>query len=92
MILPGLPELSAGAAEEFGGLSFQHSERVAEWMELWLTDEEVNVLGHEDVAVEKKPVSSAESFEGVQEDGSGVVVVKVAFTPVTAPAMSALVT
>jgi hypothetical protein len=37
----------------------------------------MNVLGHEDVAVEEELVTAAEGFEGVQEDGSGVVVVEI---------------
>jgi len=43
----------------------------------------MDVLGHEDVAVEEELVATAEGFEGVQECGLGVVVVQVGETVVT---------
>jgi hypothetical protein len=44
-------------------------------MQLGLGEEKVNVLGHEDVAEEKKAVTSAQGFEGPFEDDAGMVVV-----------------
>ena len=83
VVVAGLPELGAGALEEFGGFAFEGSERVVQSVELWFAEKHVDVLGHEDVAVAINLVASTEGFESVQEDGSGVVVVEVGKTVVT---------
>jgi hypothetical protein len=40
-------------------------------------EEQVDVLGHEDVAEDEEVMSLAEPFEGLEEDGAGVIVVEV---------------
>jgi hypothetical protein len=46
-------------------------------MELWFAQEHMDMLGHEDVAVEIEAVASTEGFESVEKDCAGVVVVEV---------------
>ena len=53
-------------------------------MEFGFAEEQMDVLRHEDVAVEKELVAVAEGFEGVEKDCAGVVVVEVGETVVTA--------
>jgi hypothetical protein len=64
-------------------LSFERSKRVVEAMELWFAEEQMDVLWHEDVAVEEELVAATKGFEGVEKDCAGVVVVEVGETVVT---------
>jgi hypothetical protein len=83
VVIAGLPELRADAFEEFGGLSLEGSQSIAKPMEFWFAEEHVDVLGHEDIAVEKELVASAEGFEGVEEGDAGVIVIQVGEAVVT---------
>lgn len=42
----------------------------------WFGDQQVHVLGHEDVSEDVELVAGAEFFEGVLEGGAGVVVME----------------
>lgn len=74
VVITLLPELGPDAFEELGSLSFQSPKRVVETVQLWLGEKEVDVLRHEDVAENEELVSLPEYFEGVQEDGAGMIV------------------
>lgn len=52
-------------------------------MELRFGEEQMDMLGHEDVAEEEELVTLAEGFELVQEGGPGIVIVEVRQTVVT---------
>ena len=58
-------------------MSFECSERVVEPMQPWFAEEQMDVLWHEDVAVEEELVAATKGFEGVEEDCAGGVVVEV---------------
>jgi hypothetical protein len=77
VIVPGLPELSSFAFEELGGLGLEDSYGCGQRVELRFGEEQVDVLGHDDVAEEEELVSLADSFEGFFEDDAGVVVVEI---------------
>lgn len=77
VVIAGLPELRPRAFEEFGRLSFEGSKRVVEAMQFWFAEEQVDVLRHQDVGEHIELVATAESFQHVQEDDSGVIVVEV---------------
>jgi len=83
VVVAGLPELGAAAFEELGGFALKDANDCREWAKLWFGEEKVDVLRHEDVAEEVELVALAESFEGVEEDDAGVVVVQVGQPVVT---------
>ncbi len=77
VVVAGLPEVLAVAFEALRGFVFEDVESYSQGVGFGFGDEEMDVLGHEDVAVEKETVTSAESFEFFEECGAGVVVVEV---------------
>lgn len=83
VVVVELPEARAVAFELFRCLGFEGTEDAAEGGLGWLAEEQVDVLGHEDVAEDVKLVLLSYAFEGVEEDGAGVVVVEVGETVVT---------
>jgi hypothetical protein len=50
IVVAGLPEVVAGAFEEFGGLSLENSDGGGEDAVLGFAEKEMNVLGHDDMA------------------------------------------
>jgi hypothetical protein len=52
-------------------------------MELRFGEQQMDVLGHKDVAEDEELVADAESFEGIFEGGSGGIVVEVRTSTVT---------
>jgi hypothetical protein len=71
IVVARLPEVIAGALEEFGGFSLEDSEGGGELVVLWFAEEEVDVFGHEDVGVEAEVVGAASSFDDLFEDVFG---------------------
>ena len=69
VVVAGLPEVLAGAFEEFRGFSFDDAERRGESVVRWLAEEEVDVLGHEDVGVEGEVMGSASLLDDLFEEG-----------------------
>jgi len=68
VVVTGLPELFAGAFEEFGGFAFDDSEEGGEGVGFWFAGEEVNVLGHEDVGVDGEVVGVPRLFDDLFEN------------------------
>jgi hypothetical protein len=68
VVIAGLPEVLAGASEEFGGFALEHAEGGGYGSYLWLRHEEVDVLGHEDVAEDREVVADVEGFDHVLDD------------------------
>ncbi len=52
----------AGAAEELGGFALENAEGGGYGSCLWFRHEEMDVLGHEDVAEDGEVVADAEGF------------------------------
>ena len=71
VVVTGLPEVFAGAFEEFGGLSLDDSQGGGEGAVWGFGDEEVDVLRHEDVGVEGEAVGEAGLFDDLFEDVFG---------------------
>lgn len=92
VVVAALPELLAVAFETFGGFVFEYVQSDGERVKLRLGDEEVDVLGHEDVTEDIKLVAGTESFEFFEEDGSGAVVVEIGKTAVTTEGDEVIVT
>ena len=69
VVIARLPEVVAGAFEEFRGFSFHDSEGGGEVF--WFAEEEVDVFGHEDVGVEEEVVGAAGPFDDLFEDFFG---------------------
>ena len=63
VVVAGLPEVVAGAFDEFGGLAFYDSEGGGEGVGFGFAEEEVGVFGHQDVGVEEEVVGAAGSFD-----------------------------
>ena len=68
VVVAGQPEVLAGAAEELGGFAFKDAEGGGYGSYLWFGHEEVDVLGHEDVAEDGEVVADAEGLEHVLDD------------------------
>ena len=64
-------------------MAFEDADGRREWTAFWFGQEKVDVLGHEDVAVEKEMVTLAEPFQCFFKDSSGMIVVQVRETAVT---------
>ena len=71
VVVAGLPEVFAGASEKFGGFALEHAEGGGYGSYLWLRHEEMDVLGHKDVAEDREVVAGAEGFEHVLDDVFG---------------------
>jgi hypothetical protein len=71
VVIAGLPEVVAGAFEEFGGLAFDDSEGGGEGVGFGFTEEEMEVFGHQDVGVEEEVVGAAGAFDCLFEDFFG---------------------
>ena len=65
----GEPEVRVVADEVLGGFLFEDFEGGAKWVVEGFGEEEVDVLGHEDVAVEVEGVGLAEVFEVLLDYG-----------------------
>ncbi len=83
VVVAALPELLAVAFEPFGGLCLQGAEDVFELLLSGLAEQEVDVLGHKDVAEDVEMVPPTEMFESFEEDCAAVVVVEVRETVIT---------
>jgi hypothetical protein len=68
VVVARLPEVGAGAFEEFGGLALDDSEDRGERMGIWLVEEEMDVFGHQDAGVEEEVVGAASPFDDLFED------------------------
>jgi hypothetical protein len=68
VVIAGLPEVVAVAFEEFGGLSFDDSDGGGEEGVVGFAEEEMDVLGHEDVGVEGEVVGAAALLDDLFED------------------------
>ena len=64
-------------------MAFEDADGRREWTAFWFGQEKVDVLGHEDVAVEKEMVTLAEPFQCFFKDCSGMIIVEVRETAVT---------
>jgi hypothetical protein len=71
VVIAGLPEVVAVAFEEFGGLSFDDSDGGGEEAVVGFAEEEMDVLGHEDVGVEGEVVGAAGLLDDLFEDVFG---------------------
>ena len=58
----------AGASEKLGGFALEDAEGGGYGSCLWFRREEVDVLGHEDVAEDREVVAEAEGFDHVLDD------------------------
>jgi hypothetical protein len=81
VVVAGLPEGCRG--EALGDGEFQGLEGFGEWVFGRLAEEQVDVLGHDDVAEDFEVIAFAGEFEGVLEDVSGCGGVEVGFAVVT---------
>ena len=77
VVISALPELGAVAFQLLRGLGFEGAEDVFELVFFWFAEQQVDVLGHKDVAVNVEGVALTSGFEDFLEDGAGVVVVEV---------------
>jgi hypothetical protein len=77
IVVADLPELLAVALETLRGFGFEYVEGCLQGLLFWFGQEEVNVLGHEDVAVDVEAVTFAEGFESLFEGDSGAVVFQI---------------
>jgi hypothetical protein len=68
VVVAGLPEVFARASEKLGGFTFENAEGGGYASCLWFRHEEVDVLGHEDVAEDREVVAGSEGFEHVLND------------------------
>ena len=59
VVVAGLPEVLAVAFEEFGGFSFEDTESCGQRVSPRFGEEEVNVLGHQDVSEDVELVAMA---------------------------------
>ena len=84
VVVAGLPEVFAGASEEFGGFALENAEGGGHASCLWFRHQEVDVLGHEDVAEDREVVADSEGFEHVFDDLFGFWGVEVGPAVVTA--------
>jgi hypothetical protein len=75
VVVADLPELPAVALEELRGLGFEYVEGGLQGLFFWFGEEQMNVLGHEDVPLDVEAVAFAEGFEDLFKGDSGVVVV-----------------
>jgi hypothetical protein len=64
-------------------LAFEDADGRREWTASWFGQEQVDVLGHEDVAVEKEMVTLAEAVQCFFKDSSGMIIVQQGETAVT---------
>jgi hypothetical protein len=71
VVVAGLPEVVAGAFEEFGGFAFDDSEGGGEGVGFGFAEEEVEVFGHQDVGVKEEVVGAAGSFDYLFKDFFG---------------------
>lgn len=76
VVVAGLPEVLVIAFEEFGGFALEDSHRVAESLASGFGEQEVDVLGHEDVAEEVELVGESGALEDLFEDETGVVIIE----------------
>lgn len=83
VVVPGLPELGPVAFEKFRCLSLENTHGGSERVDLWFTEEKMNMLGHEYVAEEKETVTAAELFERFLKEDAGAVAIQIRETPVT---------
>lgn len=84
VVVADLPELLAVAFEGLRGLAFEDVQGAGEGPGFRFAEEEMDVLGHEDVAEDVEAVASPELFECGFEGGAGVVVAEKRETLVTA--------
>ena len=68
VVVAGFPEFFAGALQEFGGFSLDDSESRGECVIFWFADEDVDVLGHEDVGEEGEFVGLPGPLNDLFED------------------------
>jgi hypothetical protein len=54
------------------GVLLEHLQRDGELAALWFTDQQVDVLGHDDVSGDKESVPSAHPLKGLLEDRAGL--------------------
>ena len=59
VVIARLPELGARTPEELGGFALEDAEGGGEWMTFGLAEQQVDVLGHQDVAEEEESVALA---------------------------------
>jgi hypothetical protein len=83
VVVAGLPEVFVIAFEEFGGFSFEDVERCRQGVSSGFGEEQVNVLGHQDIPEDVELVSLTESFQDFFEDDPCGVVVEVGTAVVT---------
>jgi hypothetical protein len=77
VVVPGLPELGSFVFQYFGGLAFEDADGSGERLKLRLGEQQMDMLGHEDVTEEKELVTLPEFLQGFFEDNAGVIVVQV---------------
>src|SRR6185312_6459758 len=82
VVVSGLPELGPFAFEYFRCLALEDAECGGERLDFWLGEQQVDVLGHEDIAEEKELVTLSKLLECFLEDDAGAVVVQVGKTAV----------
>jgi hypothetical protein len=68
VVVAGLPEVVAGAFEEFGGFSFENSDGGGEDAVFGFGEEEMDVFGHEDVSVDGEVMGAAGPFDDLFDD------------------------
>jgi hypothetical protein len=83
VVVAGLPELAMIAFEELGGFRFEDVERCRQGVSSGFGEEQVNVLGHEDVAEDVELVALAKSFEDFFEDDPGGVLIEIGEPTIT---------
>jgi hypothetical protein len=84
VVVASVPEGTGVTLEPLGGFALQNAEGVGEVLPLWFTDQQMDVLRHQDVAKDEKLVSSANLFEGFFEGCTGFVVGKIGLALMTA--------
>jgi hypothetical protein len=84
VVITALPELFAIAFEPLRCLVFENVQSDGEWVEFWFRDQQVDVLGHEDVSKNVELMTGAELFEGRLEDEAGMVVIQIRKSTVAA--------
>jgi hypothetical protein len=83
VVVAGLPEVFVVAFEEFGGFSLEDAEGCGQRVSFGFGEEQVNVLGHEDVTEDVELVALAKSFEDFFEDDPGSVLIEIGEPTIT---------
>jgi hypothetical protein len=71
VVVAGLPEVVPGALELTGGLLLEGFHELIEWDGFGFVDEEVDVLGHEDVGIDAGLVAGSGLFEDLFDCAPG---------------------